>query len=526
MTDSSTTDGNGQGGRYRQQVEERRRLAQEEAGSQGEEAEPELSSTQVLDCLRANELGDGMLFAALHKNRFRFVKNSGEWLEWTGHYWKRDTMGNAFKACEDVARRYLQEREEISKRIGEAAHNGDKDEQKRLEALRGKVDKRVDKLRSNNGRAQTLAMAHTCENGLGITGEKLDASPWLLACANGVIDLRTGQLRNGRRDDYITIASPITWEGIDAPAEAWERSLLEIFNGQQELVDFLRRALGCAIIGRHLVKAFFVLYGPGGDNGKSLIMDIVRWVIGEFAGSIPSGLLLDQSRIKNSSGPTPDVMTLKGLRLAIASETDKEARVSTSSIKWLTGDDQIIGRNPNDKYQTRFNPTHTLFLLTNYAPHAPADDTALWGRIHLIPFDLSFVSREPQTEYERRQDNTLKDKLSQEGPGILAWIVRGCLEYQAQGLNPPPRVKAATEDYRREEDILADFIDDRCVVGEELVASANDLYSEFKEWFKENIGKTPWSQKAFGRNMSRKFNSQKSGTVKYFGVGLLSSSGP
>ena len=514
------------GGRYREQVEQRRREAEEQLQDEGQ-GEDGLSSTFVLDCLRANELGDGMLFAALHKDRFRYVKNTNEWLEWTGHYWKRDVLGNAFKACEEVARRYLKEREEISKRIGEAAEDGNKDERKRLEALRGKLDKRVDKIRSNNGRTQTLAMSHTCDGGLGISGDELDANPWLLACSNGVIDLRTGQLRNGRQDDYITIASHAEWQGINAPAETWENTLLEVLNGQQDLVDFLQRALGCALIGKHLEKSFFVLYGPGGDNGKSLIMDIVRWVIGEFAGSIPSGLLLDQSRIKNSSGPTPDVMALKGLRLAIAAETDKEARVSTSSIKWLTGDDQIIGRNPNDKYNTRWSPTHTLFLLTNYAPHAPADDTALWGRIHLIPFDLSFVNREPQTPYERRRDDKLKDKLSQEPSGILAWLVRGCLEYQAQGLNPPSRVKSATEEYRREEDILQDFVDDRCVVREDLMVEAKDLYAEFKEWFEENVGKRPWSQNAFGRAMSKKFPSRKSGTKKYDGLGLITErSGP
>lgn len=134
---------------------------------------------------------------------------------------------------------------------------------------------------------------------------------------------------------------------------------------------------------------------------------------------------------------------------------------------------------------------------------------------------MSFVDREPEAANERRQDKHLKRKLREEASGILAWLVRGCLEYQAQGLNPPPRVKQATAEYRRDEDILADFIDECCVTGEDMSANAKDLYEAFRKWFEENVGKRVWSQIAFGRAMSKKFERRKSGTYWYYGVGLL-----
>lgn len=520
MTDNSTTDGNGQGGRYRQQVEERRRQAQEEMGSQENEAGSDLSSTFVMDCLQANELGDGMLFAAIHQGKFRYAKNLGEWFEWAGDYWQRDTMGNAYMACEDVARRYLQEREQISQQVAQAAGDGNENERQRLEALRGQLDKRINRLRSQRGRTNTLAFAHTCQGGLGIIGDELDSNPWLLAVENGVIDLRTGHLRSGHREDYVTMASSVPWEGIDAPAETWERALLEIFNNNQDLVDFMRRALGYALLGIHLEDVFLVLSGQG-RNGKSLLVETVRWILGDLAGPIPAELLLDQGRARSSTGPSPDIMTLKGLRMAIASETDQGQRISPNQVKWLTGGDTLVGRHPHDKYLTSFSPTHTLFLLTNHKPHAPADDYAFWERVLLIPFELSFVDREPSSKNERRQDKHLKTKLRDEAPGILAWLVRGCLEYQKQGLNPPLAVKSATAEYRRDEDILADFLDECCIQGEKLEADASALYEEFETWFQKNVGKRVWSQRAFGRAMSKKFERIKRGTYKYLGVGLI-----
>jgi len=519
MTGSDGNNGTGQGGRYREQIEQRQREFGEPLGPESETS-VEVPSSFVMDCLESNEMGDGMLYAALNRDHYCYANIRDEWLEWAEHYWQRDTMGNAFRACEQVAQRYLQERETIDDQAAEAARSQNTNEYNRLNALRQKLDKRINKLRSRTGRVNTLFMAHTCDGGIGISGEELNQDPWRLACANGVLDLRTGELRDGRRDDYITMASHVEWEGINAAAETWERTLLQIFNEAEDMVRFLQRALGYALLGTHLEDVFLVLSGQG-RNGKSLVVETVRWILGDLAGPIPSELLLDQSRTRSSTGPTPDIMTLKGLRMAIATETDQGAKISPSQVKWLTGGDTLIGRNPHDKYTCSFAPTHTLFLLTNHKPHAPADDFAFWERVLLLPFELSFVDREPQASNERRQDKDLKRKLRQEASGILAWLVRGCLEYQAQGLNPPPRVKQATAEYRRDEDILADFIEERCVTGEHMIVDAKDLYEEFKDWFEENVGKRVWSQHAFGRAMSRKFERHKSGTYKYLGIGLL-----
>ena len=218
-----------------------------------------------------------------------------------------------------------------------------------------------------------------------------------------------------------------------------------------------------------------------------------------MAGAVRSEMLLDQMRVTSSTGPTPDIMALQGPAHGLClGDRRRLPGQSLPRVKWLTGKDKLTGRNPHDKYEVQFPPTHTLFLLTNHKPHAPADDFAFWERVLLIPFKLSFVSRRPQNDFERVADPLLASKLIPEYPGILAWMVRGSLQYLQRGLDPPPVVKEAVEEYQRDEDILADFVDECCVVGEGYQVGATALYDIFERWWKKNVSKNAPKQKRFG----------------------------
>ena len=209
----------------------------------------------------------------------------------------------------------------------------------------------------------------------------------------------------------------------------------------------------------------------------------------ETLNDLTMGVLLDQGKNRNAAGPSPDIMSLRGLRMAFASETDEGQRFSSTRVKWFSGGDTLIGRYPHDKRNISFEPTHLLVLLTNHKPHAPASDFAFWERLLLVDFPLSFVDRKPQNENERPMDKGLKDRLLQELPGIAAWLVRGCLEWQRVGIAPPAKVREATSEYRRDEDLLADFVDECCDLQQEgqpeIRSKASDLYDAFCAWFKQ-----------------------------------------
>ena len=507
----------------RRQVEAR---AEKEAaalaggGGSGDEKPPEISSRFIQDCLHANELGDGMLFAEIHRDLFLYNKLAADWLSWCGHYWDRDIMEDVVASVETVADRYLAEARKLVDEIGNFVKNGEKERADDLKTLQDRIYKRVLRLRSERGRANCLKFAHTNKsNQLAIKGDELDTNHWLMACKNGVVDLRTGELRPGRPEDLISKASPVEYAGIDAPAPVWERTLDEIFMGHQPLIDYVARLFGYGITGLTIEHFLPIFYGQG-RNGKGVIIETISQVLGDLMAPIQAEMLLDQGRVKNSAGPSPDIMALRGLRIAFASETDQGRRFSTSRVKWLTGGDTLKGRFPHDKYEVEFSPTHMLILMTNSKPDVSDDDFAFWERVHLVPFELSFVEREPEKDNERPADKYLRQKLAEEGPGILAWLIRGCMEWQRIGLEPPAKVVDATREYRRDEDLLGHFLMDCCFEDPKMETAAADLYDRFRKWWEINVSRKILSQKKFGGMMVKKFKRSKSGTYRYFGVGL------
>jgi len=304
---------------------------------------------------------------------------------------------------------------------------------------------------------------------------------------------------------------------------AWEKALLEIFEDDQSMVDYMQRLFGMAIVGGVFEHVFPVLTGPQGRNGKGTILETIASVLGPLAGPIRSEMLIDTYQVQSSGGPTPDIMALRGLRIAWASETREGAKISAYKVKWLTGGDTISGRNPHDKYETTFRPTHTLFLLSNFKPHASAEDKAFWERMQNIPFNIQFLkNREPTEDNQRKADIFLKDKLAGEASGILGWLVEGCLKWQMEGLNPPSKVVQETQDYMEDEDNISAFVDHCLTIGDGLSVGATDLYEAFKKWWQDFVGgKYPPKQKSFGKKMGNRFSREKTGGVyRYFGITL------
>ncbi|MCK5541693.1 MAG: DNA primase [Desulfobacterales bacterium] len=478
-----------------------------------------IDSDFIRQCLGQNELGDGELFKKLYRKDFIFNKAMDRWMSWAGHHWQVDQMNNTLASVEGVAKVYQDEAKKISKEI-----RGLEDKDPAIPSLtetRKTLNSRVSALRSTRRRSNCLAFAHTSENPMATNGLDIDQKPWLLPCANGVVNLKTGELEPGRQEDLLLKSSPVKWKAIDEPCPIWEKTILEIFSGNQNLVAFLQQIYGFALVGEVLQSILVVMTGRG-RNGKSMIVETCSKVMGQLSGAIRSEMLLDQFRTASSAGPSPDVMALRGMRMAFASETDENCRISPSKVKWLTGNDTISGRNPHDKYEQQFKPTHTLFLLTNNKPHAPADDFAFWERVVLFPFDLSFVNREPIEDFERKADIHLALKLEGELSGIFAWMVRGSLDWQMRGLQPPAAAKNAVAEYRRGEDSVGDFIEQCCIVGHDYSVSAAAVYQEFEEWWKVNVSNRIPKMKRFGQWFGKRFEREKSGTIKYIGVGLLS----
>jgi putative DNA primase/helicase len=235
---------------------------------------------------------------------------------------------------------------------------------------------------------------------------------------------------------------------------------------------------------------------------------------------------------KGERHPT-EMAQLFGVRLVIASETEEGARLHEKRIKALTGSDTITARRMREDPWS-FAPSHKLILVTNHRPRVKGKDHAIWRRLRLVPFEQIFWNPDDEANEsktlppELRQDRQLPEKLAVEAEGILAWMVRGCLDWKSSGLTTPERVLSATRDYRNTEDLVAQFIAERCVTGsKDYRVRASALYHAFKEWLK-SIGEEDQSQRVFGENLSDQSGIEKttSNGTWYLGITLRQNDDP
>lgn len=481
-----------------------------------------ITGDEILAYLEKNEVGDAQLFIRLFRDKYIFDRNAGEWFIWTGHTWEKDRRGQAMEDLDEVVRIYeLELRRQRIQRMQDAREgrkeNGD--------GVLKELERRIRALRSLKRKKNVLELAADGLKSLGITGREWDQRIGVLPCRNGVIDLGTGELHPGRQSDYLKSASPMKYPGIHAEAPTWEKFLLDIFDGNQETVSYLQKVLGYAITGKVVEHIFVVFYGPEGRNGKSTLLGTLTHVLGpDLSGVLPVETLLAQKNVQNPAGPRPDILSLRGRRLCFSSESGEGHRLSSEKVKLLSGGDRLSARAPHAKEDIAFDQTHTLFFSTNHRPQISATDKALWARIHVFPFLLRFVD-DPKNQNERPKDKHLLDKLKAEGPAILSWLVRGCIEWQRDGLQKPTAVANATTDYYEAMDLVKGFYEECCIIGKEGAihrTRASSLWEAYEAWG-EREGLQYLGKRKFYERIKTDFDSLRdnSGTW-YLGIGLNS----
>jgi putative DNA primase/helicase len=293
-----------------------------------------------------------------------------------------------------------------------------------------------------------------------------------------------------------------------ATCPTWNKFLEQILP-DIEVRTFIQRAIGYALTGSVAEQLIFFFHGTGA-NGKSTFTDIVLAMLGDYGQQAAPDLLMATKDMH----PTA-VADLLGARFVVSSEIEQGRRLNEALVKQLTGGDAIKARFMRmDFFQ--FTPTHKLFLHANHRPVIKGTDHAIWRRMRLVPFTVTIP--------DDQQDKHLVDRLRRELPGILKWAIRGCLDWQRDGLTRPAAVMQATSDYRADMDLLGAFIDEMCVIGDEMRASANDLFRSYSNWCDAN-GEHAGTQKAFGLALGeRGYTKHPHGTdrrIHWFGIGLL-----
>lgn len=424
-------------------------------------------TTQPAGGYNLTDLGNARRLVHRHGRNLRYCWLWRKWLVWDGKRWVKDDTGEVYRLAKETVSSIYQE--------AAAAPNDEARKELGKHATRSEAGARIKE------------MVDLARSDVPVMPDELDASPDLLNTESGTIDLRTGELREHRREDLITKVAPTTYRP-DAAAPTWEAFLERVLPGE-DLRAFVQRAVGYSATGDTSEQCMFINHG-GGANGKSTFQEAIAAALGDYAMRAPTEMLL----AKRSDGVPNDVARLKGARFVSASETEEGRRLAESRIKDLTGQDTITARFMKAEWFD-FAPTHKLWLSTNHKPEIRGTDAAIWRRIRLVPWAVTIPPAE--------QDKKLPIALRHELAGILAWVVRGCLQWRREGLQAPDEVRKATGEYRAEMDVLAGFLVECCELDTGHWEYAKDLYECYKRWCDEN-GERPEPQRKFGGRLGER----------------------
>jgi putative DNA primase/helicase len=396
-----------------------------------------------------------LAFAQRHADDLRYVAAWGKWLSWTGTYWQFDDTLKAF----DYARRIC--------RGAAAACN-------------------KEKIAAAIASAKTVAAVERlakADRRLAATVDQWDADLWLLNTPGGVVDLRTGDVVARRPDQYFT---KITSVGPSGDCPRFLAFVNAITGGDIELQRYLRRAAGYVLTG--VTREHVLLFGHGtGANGKSVLISSISGILGSYHRTAP----IETFTASSSDRHPTELAGLRGARLVTATETEEGRRWAESRIKALTGGDTVPARFMRQDF-FEYKPAFKLFIVGNHKPSLRSVDEAIRRRFHLIPFAVIVPPED--------RDPDLVEKLKAEWPGILRWMIEGCLEWQEIGLLPPKAVLDATAAYLEGEDAIAAWIDEKCKRDASAWTSSSELYASWRAWA-DLAGEQPGTMKRFAQQL-------------------------
>lgn len=425
-----------------------------------------VDSHDILEHLAKNEIGDAELFVKLFKDKYVFDPTEGKegaFYLWNENSWQIDLHKERYKDFEEVALAYANS-------IGTIKFE---------ESIKEDLEKRIHQLRTHRRRKCVLetVSAHISFKG------KWDILPHKLPCANGVVSLENGSLVKSNSSQFIKKFCPTPYDP-SAKCPKFDQFLKDITLENEELERFIARLLGYSLLGIPREEKVFYFYGSG-RNGKGTLMHAIQHVLGPFSKTFPSEMLLIQRNPPSSSSPNPEMANFEGVRLAVFSEINEKRTIDSAKVKNLSGRDVIPCRRLFSNTDLQIIPTHTMIIQTNSKPKASADDKALWSRNVLIPFNAKF-EKEPKEKFEYPLKEGLKDELcKEEASGILRWLIEGCIEYQEKGLMIPKIVLDQTKAYQKENDGIAQFLDQACVLDSAFTTPCGKMEIAIKEFCKE-----------------------------------------
>jgi putative DNA primase/helicase len=426
---------------------------------------------------RPTDLALSELWGRRERLRFRHDHTRRGWLHHEGGAWRYCDMEQHVESFKVMA---VALRRDAATMLHKAGSNeAEVSKAKRYLAC-------ADRAQSANGTRAALSLAQASP-ALAVTFDQFDQDPDLFNVRNGVVHLPTGELRPHDPGLMLHRQSPVDYPA-DPSCPLFLAFLEQVSDGDPDWTDNLQRALGYCLSGYVQEERAFFWLGIGA-NGKSVLGNLIRHVFGTYAASAPSTFLM-QSR-RDAGSATPELAMLPGVRLLMANEVEAGSRLSAHMLKVATSTEHIAAR-PLYGHPMSFKPTHKMIIRGNHRPIIVDDDEGIWRRIDLVPFDLKLKPDQ--------RDGGLEARLMREAPGILAWMVRGFALWREHGLKQCRRVRDASLAYRKDSDLLGQWMDDACDVGQGFEVPQRHAYGQFRAWCQDQGLRQP-SKKAFTRGL-------------------------
>ena len=358
----------------------------------------------------AKDILNARLFAKANRGHLLFIYETNDVLIFNPEGWVRAPIGEATNAAKDVVAQCLIKAADLFKKDPESS------DAKKL--------RQYANYSSTLQRIQAMIELAKSEPGMSVRLSDFDADPWVLGVLNGVLDLRKGILQPVTPGTLVSKRANVDYDR-KAQRPLFDRFLLTV-QPDPDVRRLLQQLVGIWLCGESNLQKLIFLYGLGA-NGKTTFIELMAWMLSDYAQRIPTEMLMQHQR--SPQGPSPDIVGLKGRRLIYCNEVDEGRRLAEARVKDLTGGDTLTGRTLYAKEAITFQPSHKLVMVGNHMPEVHDTSHGMWRRMLLIPFD--------QVILDQDQDPDLLPKLKQEGPGVLNWALAGLRDYRANGLCIP-----------------------------------------------------------------------------------------
>ena len=436
-----------------------------------------------------DDTGNAQRFRDANAGLIHYNHVDGCWIYWDGVRWASDENGEIKRRADKMLADMAKDLKEMQ---DDPAYNAYK--------------KHLSRSRSHRGKEGFIAEARHLE-GVPVLPSEMDRAGNAFNVRNCLISLKTGRTAEHDKKYMISKLAPVTYDE-NARCPRWDRFIEEVTCGDKSLQLYLQRMIGYCMTAYTKEQCMFFLYGNG-SNGKSVFVDTIAYMLGEYAASCQPETVMMRDRNNTARG---DLARLKGARMVVTSEPNDGCRLDEGIVKQMTGgtENKLTARFLYGR-EFEFSPEFKIVMSTNYKPVIKGTDNGIWRRVRLIPFTAEFT--------KENRDPQLTEKLRRELPGILNWAIAGAVGWCKEGLPPCAIIDEAGQEYRSEMDRVQQFLDDCTERSDSGSTQASTLYKCYRAWCSEQGDRFPISSNKFCSELKRRYKSRKTSAFnEYLGI--------